>query len=157
MLPDDDDADPSAAYEPLQPLLLVDDNDDARSLIAEVLRLDGFRVIEACDGPEALAACARELPWLVILDHVMPCMSGIEVATRLAQDPELATIPVVFASGSVLPDRVPPNVVSRLTKPITSCRLLEVVRACAAASSLDHRESRAGAQWGDGAHHAPGL
>ena len=76
--------------------LIVDDEEDMRVLIAEVIQLanGGLEVVgEAKEGESALEARRRLRPDVVILDHRMPGMSGVEVATRmLAEDPGQAIV-----------------------------------------------------------------
>lgn len=64
-------------------LLVVDDNEDAAELIAELLRSHGYEVAVAHDGPEALERAHREPPTLAVLDIGLPVMDGIELGTRL--------------------------------------------------------------------------
>ncbi|MGZ5385375.1 MAG: response regulator [Acidimicrobiia bacterium] len=66
-----------------QRILVVDDENKIRDLLAAYLRSDGFEVAEASDGVEALAKIRRAEPDLVILDVMMPGMDGIEVLREL--------------------------------------------------------------------------
>ncbi|WP_332773573.1 response regulator [Phenylobacterium sp.] len=78
-------------------LLVVDDDDAVRQVLVDGLRLQGFQVFEAADGPSGLVALAREAPDALVLDYAMPEMNGAEVARRArALRPGL---PVVFCSG----------------------------------------------------------
>jgi CheY-like chemotaxis protein len=78
-------------------VLVIDDDPDVRGFIAATLEEQGYRVSQANDGRSGLAAIAREKPDLVILDFIMPGLSGAEVANRiLAKQPEL---PILFVSG----------------------------------------------------------
>jgi CheY-like chemotaxis protein len=64
-------------------VLVVDDNEDAADLLAEVLRARGHRVRVAFDGPTALAAVEEEPPRIALLDLGLPVMDGFELARRL--------------------------------------------------------------------------
>src|SRR5439155_11345398 len=64
-------------------VLVVDDEPDARVLVAETLRADGYDVVEAADGEAALAAAAVHQPDLLVTDVVMPRVGGVELADRL--------------------------------------------------------------------------
>jgi len=78
-------------------ILVVDDDNDVRTMIGRALRELGYRVGEAADGPAALAAIEAEKPALVILDYMMPGMDGAEVAREIAnRDPDL---PIIFSTG----------------------------------------------------------
>jgi DNA-binding NarL/FixJ family response regulator len=69
-----------------QTVLIVDDHAEFRSLARALLEADGFEVLgEAADGESALAAAARLLPELVLLDIQLPDLDGFEVAARLAK------------------------------------------------------------------------
>jgi DNA-binding NarL/FixJ family response regulator len=78
-------------------VVLVDDNDELRSVVAMRLGLDGFRVVaQAADGAGAIEAVAREQPDVVVLDLEMPHMSGVAALPRLREAAPGAAI-VVFS------------------------------------------------------------
>jgi len=90
---------PVGAALPMAPLsiLVIDDDPDVRGFIANSLEEQGYRVREASDGREGLAAIERETPDLVVLDFIMPGLSGAEVAKKIrAKRPEQ---PILFVSG----------------------------------------------------------
>jgi len=78
-------------------VLVIDDDPDVRGFIVASLEEQGYRVSEAGDGERGLAEIARETPNLVVLDFIMPGLSGAEVASRiLADNPRQ---PILFVSG----------------------------------------------------------
>ena len=79
-------------------VLLVDDDPDMRTMYGSRLRADGFEVVFAADGPEALSAARRPFG-LVLLDVRMPGMGGVEVLRRLKDDAGAAPVPVVMLSN----------------------------------------------------------
>ena len=84
-----------------RPILLIDDHDDTRSLLLELLVLDGFRVVALGTGSEALAlAPTLPPPCLALLDLGLPDMSGIDLAARLRELPGLGETPLFALSGS---------------------------------------------------------
>jgi CheY-like chemotaxis protein len=90
---------PVGAVVPLAPVsvLVIDDDPDVRSFIVAALEELGYRVREASDGREGLAAIEREVPDLIVLDFIMPGLSGADVARRiLDKHPEQ---PILFVSG----------------------------------------------------------
>ena len=81
-------------------VLLVDDERDARFVFAESLRYHGFEVISAEDGMKAMEKIEKELPDIVLLDMVMPGLSGWEVIQMIKSDPRLRDIPVIALSAA---------------------------------------------------------
>ena len=81
-------------------ILVVDDECTVRSLLHDVLEIEGYSVREAEDGPTALSDMHERRPDLVILDVMMPRMSGIEVLTEIRQDPELEHLPVLMLTAA---------------------------------------------------------
>lgn len=70
-------------------ILAVDDNDDALFALERLLTEQGYSVVTATDGAQALRIAAAEMPDLIILDINMPVMDGLETARRIKADPEL--------------------------------------------------------------------
>ncbi|MCA9293334.1 MAG: response regulator [Phycisphaerales bacterium] len=83
----------------METILIADD--DTRLLKALTIRLEheGFTVITAQDGYQAVAAARRDKPALLILDINMPAGSGYSVKERIEQNPELAGTPILFVTG----------------------------------------------------------
>lgn len=82
------------------PLVLVaDDNDDIRDLLATRLSSRGFTVITAADGQAALNAAMGQLPAIAILDWVMPVIQGHELCVKLKSDPRTSAMPVVMLTA----------------------------------------------------------
>ena len=84
-------------------ILFVDDNEVDRRLIERILTKRNYRVILASDGETGLKMVQTEKPDLVLLDVVLPGISGIEVCKQLKKDPETKNIPVVFLTGMDTP------------------------------------------------------
>jgi CheY-like chemotaxis protein len=84
-------------------VLVVDDDDGCRDLLDDFLGVLGYRVEVARDGREALDRlhAAERRPRLILLDLMMPGMSGLEFRREQARDPNLADIPVVLMSATV--------------------------------------------------------
>ena len=85
-----------------QRILVVDDDQDALTLIGLTLKRQKFEVIKALNGPQALSLLAQELPDLIILDLMMPEMYGFAVLDSLKSKPETANIPVIVATAKEL-------------------------------------------------------
>src|SRR5262245_20847098 len=90
-------------------ILVIDDDDQLRDAVAEALRDNGYTVIEARDGREALVQLRGSVarPSLILLDLMMPNMNGWELAETLRGDPDLRTIPICVLSA--MADRPPPH------------------------------------------------
>ncbi|MBY0278190.1 response regulator [Candidatus Binatia bacterium] len=114
-----------------QRVLVVDDDREIRGLVAGTLRRDGYTVVEAGDGPEALDVAIRLVPDLVLLDMTLPGMDGVEVARQLKASPALATIPVVALSAltqeAVQQRALAAGCERYLTKPCAPAALRDVV------------------------------
>jgi len=77
-------------------ILIAEDSSTVRRLVAARLAADGYEVVEAADGEEALLAAQREHPDLLVLDKVMPKLDGFEVVRALREDPETRAMPIVM-------------------------------------------------------------
>ena len=80
-------------------ILVVDDDRDVAQTVELALRRRGFKVAMANSGVEALKVLRRYNPDLVILDVLMPGMSGLEVCRRLRADPNTETLPIIFLTA----------------------------------------------------------
>jgi signal transduction histidine kinase/DNA-binding response OmpR family regulator len=132
-LPDRSQAAPAVArpegaeHAPL--VMIVDDDPNARDLLAATVRREGYRVIEATDGETALALAREWHPEIITLDVLMPRMDGWAVLTALKSDPELAETPIVIVTA--LEDRgiaVSLGAAEFLTKPVDRARLAATIR-----------------------------
>jgi len=80
-------------------VLVVDDNQQNRELLQAYLEDVDCRAIPAHDGPEALEILAKDPPDLILLDVMMPKMSGFEVCRRIKNDPKTSDIPVIMVTA----------------------------------------------------------
>jgi CheY-like chemotaxis protein len=107
-------------------VLVVEDDDESRDNLAEVLRDEGFDVHTARDGVEALEYLDRAcLPAAMVLDMRMPRLGGAEVLRRVRGHPQLAGLPVCVLSGDVGEAGSADLVIE---KPLLVDRLVEVQR-----------------------------
>jgi DNA-binding response OmpR family regulator len=83
-------------------IIVVEDEPDTAEMFAEMMRLNGYQVIKSYAGEPAVSLIAREKPDAVVLDIMMPDLSGLEVLRILRNDPELASIPVIVVSAKSL-------------------------------------------------------
>ena len=132
-LPTSTDEPPVQAQAPdRRSVLVIDDDPDVRGFIVATLQEQGYRVREASDGAHGLAELQLERPDLVILDFIMPGMSGADVASRiLAENPKQ---PILFVSGYSETDAVKRTAPDAplLAKPFRADALDKAVRAALA-------------------------
>ena len=113
-------------------VLVVEDQDNVRGLACGVLRRQGYRVLEAGSGAEALAVCAREANAidLLLTDVVMPGVSGPELAAKLCESiPDLRVLLTTGYAPDKIASEIAGNPDNYLAKPFTPEELLEKVRA----------------------------
>ncbi|HET8540984.1 MAG TPA: response regulator [Anaeromyxobacter sp.] len=80
-------------------VLVVDDERDIREAVSEALKDEGYEVVDATDGAEALRQLRAHHPDIVLLDLMMPGMNGWEFCAARSHDPEFSTIPVIVLSA----------------------------------------------------------
>jgi CheY-like chemotaxis protein len=80
-------------------ILIVEDDRILRRAAETTLKREGYRVVTAADGEEALTAARAEPPDLILLDLIMPRMQGFDVLRALKQDERTALIPVIVLSN----------------------------------------------------------
>jgi two-component system cell cycle response regulator DivK len=83
-------------------ILVADDEPDNRAIMAAALGAAGYRVCQAADGEEAVAAALRERPDLILLDMSMPGVSGWEAVRRIKAMPQTSAIPVLAFTAYAL-------------------------------------------------------
>ncbi len=108
-------------------VLVVEDEEDLREMMCEALERDGYTVVGASDGQEALDALARiEHTCLILLDLLMPGMNGWDFFEAFQARKELAGVPVIVHSSA--PSQAPVGVTGTLQKPLKLDQLLAVVK-----------------------------
>lgn len=86
-------------------ILIVDDEEEIRSLVRETLKVDEFKIFEADNGRNALKIVQKESPDLVLLDILMPGeLNGFEVCRRIKQDAQTQKTGVIFLTAVSMPD-----------------------------------------------------
>ena len=111
-------------------ILLADDEYAALEVLELLLRGEGFDVVTASEGQEALDILMSRKVELVITDYKMPGMDGLELIARLQADPSLSSIPIFMTSATYSVQKaLPAGVVAFVQKPIQFRKLLERVKA----------------------------
>ena len=119
-------------------VLVVDDEEDIREALREAIELAGCRAITAANGVVALEKLRTCRPCLVILDLLMPEMTGLEMLAAMQKEPELAALRVVISTSA--PGRAPAGV-PVLPKPIDIQKLFGWVRRTCTCDHAARRSS----------------
>ena len=83
-------------------ILVVEDTEDNRQILRDLLGMAGYQMIEANDGAEGVAMAAEYAPDLILMDIQMPVMDGYEATRRIKADPALQAIPVIAVTSYAL-------------------------------------------------------
>lgn len=112
-------------------VLIIEDEEDAAELFAEMMRVSGFRVIKTSNSAPAMAMITAEKPDVVLLDIMMPEISGLDILRQMRSDPALVNIPVVVVSAQSMPTDIKHGMEAGastyLTKPVGFFDLKEAV------------------------------
>ncbi len=119
---------PSTARAPLKRVLIIEDHEDMRDALAEILSLEGYQVCAASDGEKALDEARLHRPDIILLDLMMPVMNGWQFRAEQMKDPALASVPVIVMSAFSSDI----DAAALLPKPFLMEEMLEAVRRLAA-------------------------
>lgn len=112
-------------------IVIVEDEVDAAEMFAEMMRVSGFRVLKATSSVPAMQLIEQEKPDAVILDIMMPDISGLDILHFMRRTPDLARIPVVVVSAKSLPSDIKTGLEAGasvyLTKPVGFLDLKQAV------------------------------
>lgn len=122
-------------------VVIVEDEPDTAEMLAEMMRLLGYQVHKCFGGRAAIELIAEKKPTTVLLDQMMPEISGLEVLATLRLDPRLRNIPVIMVSAKSLPSDIRSGLDAGaaiyLAKPVSFSDLkLAIEQATAAAGNL---------------------
>lgn len=109
---------------PSTTVLVVEDDDEIRELVCDLLVGEGYLALPASNGRVALEAMERAVPDLVLLDLMMPVMNGWQLLDEMKRRPQLEPVPVVVVSAL---DQQPNGVVGQIRKPFDLDALLAMV------------------------------
>ncbi len=114
-------------------VLVVDDDPHIRKMIVAALRRDGYGFLEGSNGKEALEQMRAEHPDVVVLDLMMPILSGWDVLKERQRDSALSSIPVILISANRDPEvaqAVDKGICAFLPKPFDIGTLSALVKSC---------------------------
>lgn len=127
--------------EEMPKILLVDDDPKAVKLMGYILLKEGYEIVSALSGKEALEILSREKVDLVILDIMMPEMDGYEVCRRIRANPATAKIPIIMLTAKAMPeDRIAGYEAGAdhyITKPVLPQELVATVKALLARTVVE--------------------
>ena len=83
-------------------ILVVEDQEDNRQIMRDLLTANDYEMTEAENGEEALAAVAKDRPDLILVDIQLPVMDGCEATRRIKADPSLSSIPIIAVTSYAL-------------------------------------------------------
>jgi len=113
-------------------VLVVEDQEDNRQILRDLLGSAGYEMIEAGDGETGIAAAKNERPDLILMDIQLPLMDGYEATRRIKADPDLKSIPVIVVTSYALSgDDVKARAAgcdAYVTKPYSPRQLLAKIR-----------------------------
>ncbi len=134
-------------------VLIVDDNEANLELLQAYLEDIDCRIITAYDGPEAMERVSQESPDLLLLDIMMPKMSGFEVCKRIKSKPETANIPVIMVTAlsefGDIERAIESGAEDFLSKPVNKLELIARVRTMLKLKHLTDRLERTLAYLGE--------
>ncbi|MBK5106856.1 MAG: response regulator transcription factor [Anaerolineales bacterium] len=104
-------------------IVIIEDEPDTAEMYAEMMRISGYEVVKYYGGLSAVAHLADQEPDAVILDLMMPDLSGLEVLNYIKEKPDLSDLPVIIVSAKTMPEDVEKGLkagaVAYLTKPVS--------------------------------------
>jgi two-component system, cell cycle response regulator DivK len=83
-------------------ILIVEDHEDARRILRDMLETTDYELVEAENGEQALAVVARQRPDLILMDIQLPKISGLEATRQLRSDPRTAAVPIIVITSFAL-------------------------------------------------------
>ena len=112
-------------------VLIIEDEEDAAELFAEMMRVSGFHVVKTSSTAPAIAMMTNEKPDVVLLDIMMPDVSGLDILRQMRANPVLLNIPVIVVSAMSMPTDIRHSMEAGastyLTKPVGFIDLKEAV------------------------------
>lgn len=108
-------------------MLLVEDEVGTQDALATLLRLDGWDVVGAYDGEQALEVLSERIPDVIVTDYMMPNIDGLEMIEQIKGSTDLSSIPIVLMSAIRLSREARHNVEVFLPKPIDLTELRKVL------------------------------
>ena len=126
----------------IKTVVIVDDEVDTAEMLAEMMRVSGFNVVQCQGGMNALRVIYRERPDAILLDIMMPDLSGLDILQSIRRDPRLEKIPVIIVSAKSQPADIKNGLVAGasayLTKPVGYAELRKTVEEAILAPGITY-------------------
>jgi CheY-like chemotaxis protein len=87
-------------------VMIIEDEPDAAEMFAEMMRINGYRVLKMFSSGPAISMIVQEKPDVILLDIMMPDISGLEVLRYMRREPDLLSIPVIVVSAKSMPSDI---------------------------------------------------
>ena len=114
-------------------VLVIEDHEDNRRIVRDLLSANGYELIEAVTGEEGLAAAERERPDLILMDIQLPEVSGLDVTRWLKEDDDLHKIPVIAVTAFAMKgdeERIRQGgCEAYISKPISVGKFIETIKS----------------------------
>ena len=114
-------------------ILVVEDQEDLRGILRDLLTSSGYEMLEAADGGAGVAKAKSDRPDLILMDIQMPILDGYEATRQIKADPDLKTVPVIAVSSFAMKgDEEKARAAGcdhYITKPYSPMQLLKLVRS----------------------------
>jgi DNA-binding response OmpR family regulator len=121
-------------------ILVADDDPTIQGLVKKVLEKEGYQVLQAWDGLQALELYQRESPDIVLTDHLMPGMNGVELCRHISEERRTRFVPIVMLTaqheGHLLAESLAAGAMEFITKPISLDELRSRIKAIATMASM---------------------
>lgn len=126
-------------------VVIIEDEPDTAEMYAEMMRLSGYNVVKYFGGLDAVAQILDQKPSAVVLDLMMPDLSGLEVLNYIKSQQDLTRIPVIIVSAKTMPEDIEAGLkagaTAYLTKPVSYSRLKTAIDDAISGSVKDGGEN----------------
>jgi CheY-like chemotaxis protein len=123
----------------IKTVLVVEDEQDTAEMLQDMLSISGYEALYSCSGQTALSMILNARPDALILDVMLPDISGLEVLQHIRRDPRMESIPVIIVSGNNQPSDIQncmlAGATAYLTKPVGFWEVKNAIDRCVWGSS----------------------
>ena len=125
--------------------MIIEDEPDTAEMYAEMMRISGYEVVKFFGGLPAIDQLQDQNADAIVLDLMMPDLSGLEVLHYIQNQPDLAQLPVVIVSAKTLPEDIAEGLkagaIAYLTKPVSYAEMRKIIEEAVTGSSKTQGEN----------------